>query len=91
MFGFCMDQYGVYMYTTVAVQWNICTMWKPYLFIGIKYVYSAPCHMVDCSDIKFSIYMCIHFPYKPMTCLVSVAYMPNFVVIAMPSTYLATT
>ena len=41
---------GVNRCTTVAVE-QICAMWKPYCSVMyVKYVYSAHCHMVNCSD-----------------------------------------
>ena len=34
LFYLHMQQFWVYMYTTVGVQWNICTVWYAYLLRG---------------------------------------------------------
>ena len=62
-----------------------------YIYIYIKYVYSAHCHMVDYSDFICATYMCIHFPYMSIKYLEYMAYMPNVVDIFVSSTYLAVT
>ena len=64
--------------TTVAVQWNtnvycinhICSV------IPVTYLYSANCHMVDCSDFICGTYLCIYLSYKSIKYL---AYMSNLV------------
>ena len=54
--------------------------------IHVKYVYSAPCHVVDSSDCA---YMHIHLRYRPTRYLPYMAYMPNLVGVSVSSTYLS--
>ena len=57
MFQLFLYYYGVYMYPTIAVQWNIYVQCGSHICSVkyIKYVYSAHGHFVDCSDLMWYI------------------------------------
>ena len=54
--------------------------------IYVKCVYSAPCHIVDCSDFICGTHLFIHPPCKHIKCMVCMPYLMGLFV---PSTYLA--
>ena len=56
--------------------------------IHVKYMYSAHCHMVDCSDFTCGKPMHIHIPNKSVN-VKHLAYMPKFVGTFVCSIYLA--
>ena len=48
--------------------------------IYVKYMHSVPCWMIDVSDFKWGIYMCIHPPYIHVKYLAYIWYIPcNYV------------
>ena len=50
-----------------------------YLVIYVKYVYNAPCCIVDGSNFINSIYICIHIPYVHVRYLVCIACMLSLI------------
>ena len=77
--------------TAVCTKIHMCNVATTFFGVYVKHVYSAHCHMVDCSDVIFGTYMCIHLPYRSLRYLAYMAYMPNLVGIFVSSTYLALT
>ena len=78
------------MCITVGVQLNMYVQCAHHIcsVIHIKYVYSAHCHLVECSDFIRDTNMNIHLPYTSIKYLM---YMPNLVGIFVSRTYLAIT